>query len=70
MVSDTVLWHGHRWHLHSYVYGKTKAAKIAAQIKKNNSHETSHVVKLPKEIGEKSGKFAVYWRIVTPTRRR
>jgi hypothetical protein len=65
-IPDTIIWRHHRWYLHSYVYGKEKANKIATEIKCKNPQrklykKVTHIVNISRDAYEE--RYAVYWRI-------
>jgi hypothetical protein len=62
MILDTITWKGHKWYLHSYVYGKATATLISARIKKTGASKLTHIKKIVPEPGERRNQYAVYWR--------
>jgi len=62
MIPSTITWRNHTWYLHSYVFGKALANSTAASIRKSK-FKVARVVKIHPEVGERLGRFAVYWRI-------
>jgi hypothetical protein len=63
MIPDTITWRGHRWHLHSYVYDKKEATKIAEEVEKRAQYnKTAKIVEIPPGIADLGVRYAVYWR--------
>jgi hypothetical protein len=62
MIPDTITWRGHKWLLHSYVYDKKKATKIADEVEKRDHNKTAKIIEIPPGIADLGVRYAVYWR--------
>jgi len=63
MIPSTIMWKGREWNLHSYVYGRAKATKIAESLKRFCGQRAfTRVVKVEPNPGTKESQYAIYWR--------
>lgn len=54
----SLVWRGHKWRLHAYVFGKSEAQRVAAVLKSKN--RKTHIIDASRDIYEE--RYAVYWR--------